>query len=215
MPGAGAASGLPPPRSERPDPLRPTSRWPDLRSRRADLGDKSREEAETIGTRGEVEAVDVRGEDRCRSWGGPRVCARGGWDRCLRVWKKRKSKAEEWGGVAVVVQEGDVVEAVRVGRSARDRARAALELEAPFKGGRAGLHKTLHVMFKHEDTCVEVRMRGSRELQAYIMLHHAAPGGGRKQYVPRSMHDPNYLLGFIDRLQSECQEFQVIVVCGL
>ncbi|GJM98426.1 hypothetical protein PR202_ga15440 [Eleusine coracana subsp. coracana] len=118
------------------------------------------------------------------------------------------SKAEEWGGGAGVVQEGDVVEAVRVDRGAGDRARAALELEAPFKGGRAGLHKALHAAFKRGDTCVEVRVRGGRELQACIVPHHAAAGGGRKQYVLRSMHDPNYLLGFVDRLECECEEFQ-------
>uniref|UniRef100_I1QQ03 Uncharacterized protein n=1 Tax=Oryza glaberrima TaxID=4538 RepID=I1QQ03_ORYGL len=29
-------------------------------------------------------------------------------------------------------------------------------------------------------------------------------GGGKKQYVLRSLHDPNYVLGFVDRLESEC-----------
>ncbi|CAD6224424.1 unnamed protein product [Miscanthus lutarioriparius] len=123
------------------------------------------------------------------------------------------SKAEEWGGGAGVVQEGDVVEAVRVGRgsggSGGGGTAAALELEAPFKGGRAGLHKALHAAFKRGDTSVEVRVRGGRELQACIVPHHASPGGGgRKQYVLRSLHDPNYLLGFVDRLESECLVLQ-------
>jgi hypothetical protein len=125
------------------------------------------------------------------------------------------SKAEEWGGGAGVVQEGDVVEAVRVGRRSGGGgggAAAALELEAPFKGGRAGLHKALHAAFKRGDTSVEVRVRGGRELQACIVPHHASPGagggGGRKQYVLRSLHDPNYLLGFVDRLESECLVLQ-------
>ncbi|CAN6211103.1 unnamed protein product [Urochloa humidicola] len=111
------------------------------------------------------------------------------------------SKAEEWGGGGGVVQEGDVVEAVRV---------AAVELEAPFKGGRAALHKALHAAFKRGDTSVEVRVRGGRELQACIVPHHGGGGGGggRKQYVLRSMHDPNYVLGFVDRLESECLDLQ-------
>ncbi|KAF8694841.1 hypothetical protein HU200_037938 [Digitaria exilis] len=123
------------------------------------------------------------------------------------------SKAEEWGGGEGVVQEGDVVEAVRVGRGSGGGgggAAAALELEAPFKGGRAGLHKALHAAFKRGDTSVEVRVRGGRELQACIVPHHGSPGGGggRKQYVLRSLHDPNYVLGFVDRLESECLVLQ-------
>lgn len=127
------------------------------------------------------------------------------------------SKAEEWGGGEGVVQEGDVVEAVRVGRSSRGGGGGgtAVELEAPFKGGRAGLHKALHAAFKRGDTSVEVRVRGGRELQACIVPHHGSPGGGggsggggRKQYVLRSLHDPNYVLGFVDRLESECLVLQ-------
>ncbi|KAL6844740.1 hypothetical protein ACP4OV_025399 [Aristida adscensionis] len=115
------------------------------------------------------------------------------------------SKAEEWGGGGGVVQEGDVVERVRVGRGAPGGADAA-ELEAPFKGGRAGLHKALHAAFKRGDTSVEVRVRGGRELQACIVPHLA--GGGKKQYVLRSLHDPNYVLGFVDRLESEALVLQ-------
>ncbi|KAG8057205.1 hypothetical protein GUJ93_ZPchr0002g26443 [Zizania palustris] len=120
------------------------------------------------------------------------------------------SKAEEWGGGGGVVQEGDVVEAVRVGQGS-----GAAVLEAPFKGGRAGLHKALHSAFKRGDTSVEVRVRGGRELQACILPHSGGGGGGgnggsatgggaKKPYVLRSLHDPNYVLGFVDRLESEC-----------
>jgi hypothetical protein len=110
------------------------------------------------------------------------------------------SKAEEWGGGGGVVQEGDVVEAVRVGVGS-----GAASLDAPFKGGRAGLHKALHSAFKRGDTSVEVRVRGGKDLQACILPH---PAGGRKQYVLRSLHDPNYVLGFGDRLESECLALQ-------
>jgi hypothetical protein len=103
----------------------------------------------------------------------------------------RSSKAEEWGGGgAGVVQEGDVVETVLVGRGESSHV-AALKLEAPFKGGCAGLHKALHAAFKRGDTSVEVRVRGGRELPACVVPHHPA-GGCRKQYVLWSLHDPNY-----------------------
>ncbi|EMS57837.1 hypothetical protein TRIUR3_26075 [Triticum urartu] len=87
------------------------------------------------------------------------------------------SKAEEWGGGGVVVQEGDVVESVRVGLSS-----GAGSLDAPFKGGRAGLHKALHKAFLRGDTSVDVRVPGGKDLQACILPH---PGGAiaRKQYV--------------------------------
>ena len=116
----------------------------------------------------------------------------------------------EWDGGRGVVQKGVVVMAVRVGRGpGGGGAAAALELEAPFKGGRAGLHKALHAAFKRGETSVEVRVRGGRELQACIVPHHGSPGGGgRKQYVLRSLHDPNYVLGFVDRLESECLVLQ-------
>ena len=110
------------------------------------------------------------------------------------------SKAEEWGGGGAVVQEGDVVEGVRVGEDS-----GAASLDAPFKGSRAGLHKALHAAFKRGDTSVEVRVRGGKELQACILPH---PAAGRKQYVLRSLHDPNYVLGFGDRLHSECLALQ-------
>ncbi|KAM3258344.1 hypothetical protein ACQJBY_050233 [Aegilops geniculata] len=112
------------------------------------------------------------------------------------------SKAEEWGGGGAVVQEGDVVESVRVGLGS-----GAASLDAPFKGGRAGLHKALHKAFKRGDTSVEVRVRGGKDLQACILPH---PGGAsaRKQYVLRSLHDPNYVLGFGDRLESDCLVLQ-------
>ena len=112
------------------------------------------------------------------------------------------SKAEEWGGGGAMVQEGDVVESVHVGLGS-----GAASVDTPFKGGRAGLHKALHKAFKRGDTSVEVRVRGGKDLQACILPH---PGGAsaRKQYVLRSLHDPNYVLGFGDRLESDCLVLQ-------
>lgn len=122
------------------------------------------------------------------------------------------SRAEEWGpGSSETVQTGDVVEELLIGVGGRGGPAAHA---APFKGGRAALQKLLHAAFKRGDTSVEVRVRGGRELQACIVPHHASPGGGggggggRKQYVLRSMHDPNYVLGFVDRLESECLVLQ-------
>lgn len=43
------------------------------------------------------------------------------------------------------------------------------------------------------------------ELQACIVPHEA---GGKRQYVLRSIHDPNYAVGFVDKMESECMELQ-------
>jgi hypothetical protein len=83
-------------------------------------------------------------------------------------------------------------------------------------GGRLrGLHKALHAAFKRGDTSVEVRVRGGKELQACVVPHHPGGGGVRKQYVLRSLHDPNYLLGFVDRLESECHILRGTVNCSV
>ncbi|XP_038973417.1 uncharacterized protein LOC103711408 [Phoenix dactylifera] len=120
------------------------------------------------------------------------------------------SKAEEWGGQ--VPQTGDVVEEIAIGGSPAVR--------APFKGGRGGVQKLLHAAFKRGKTSIAVRVRRGQEeaveLQACIVPHEAA---GRRQYVLRSIHDPNYAVGFADRSESECIALQGSrnsrVVCAL
>ncbi|XP_078165843.1 uncharacterized protein LOC144560498 [Carex rostrata] len=122
------------------------------------------------------------------------------------------SKAEEWGGGDAVLQTGDVVEEIKIG--------ASPEVRSPFKGGKGGLMKTLHSSFKRGDTSIRVKVRRGRdecaELQACIVPHEA---GGKKQYVLRSIHDPNYAVGFVDKMESECMELQGTrssrVVCAL
>ncbi|WOK91991.1 hypothetical protein Cni_G00682 [Canna indica] len=119
------------------------------------------------------------------------------------------SKADEWGGD--MLQTGDVVEEIKIGGSAAVR--------SPFKGGKSGVQKLLHSAFKRGETSIEVRVRRCSkavELQACIVPHGPA---GRRQYVLRSIHDPNYAVGFVDRMESECIALQGSrnsrVVCAL
>ncbi|PUZ77364.1 hypothetical protein GQ55_1G365500 [Panicum hallii var. hallii] len=133
------------------------------------------------------------------------------------------SRAEEWGpGSSEAVQTGDVVEELLIGVGGRGGPAAHA---APFKGGRAALQKLLHAAYKRGDTSVEVRVRrhaqggGSGELapagaataarmQACIVPQESVGGGGigrsGRQYVLRSIRDPNYAVGLVDRMESEC-----------
>jgi hypothetical protein len=132
------------------------------------------------------------------------------------------SRAEEWGpGSSEMVQTGDVVEELLIGVGGRGGPAAHA---APFKGGRAALQKLLHAAYKRGDTSVEVRVRrpaqrqqlvdgGGGELvataarmQACIVPHESVGVGiGRsRQYVLRSIRDPNYAVGLVDRMESEC-----------
>ena len=143
------------------------------------------------------------------------------------------SRAEEWGpGSSEAVQTGDVVEELLIGVGGRGGPAAHA---APFKGGRAALQKLLHAAYKRGDTSVEVRVRrhaqgggGSGELapaagaataarmQACIVPQESVGGGGGgiglgrsgRQYVLRSIRDPNYAVGLVDRMESECIAFR-------
>nr|XP_010913929.1 uncharacterized protein LOC105039469 [Elaeis guineensis]XP_010913930.1 uncharacterized protein LOC105039469 [Elaeis guineensis] len=118
------------------------------------------------------------------------------------------SNADEWsGGGEALLQTGDVVEQIKIGNSPAVR--------SPFKGGRAGVLKLLHAAFKRRDTSIYVRARraggndaaaaAAVELQACIIPH---PAAGRRQYVLRSLQDPNYAVGFVDRSERECIAIQ-------
>ncbi|KAJ1280734.1 hypothetical protein BS78_04G255600 [Paspalum vaginatum] len=136
------------------------------------------------------------------------------------------SRAEEWGpGSSEMVQTGDVVEELLIGVGGRGGPAAHA---APFKGGRAALQKLLHAAFKRGETSVEVRVRrpaqGQRQLaagdgreltgaataasmQACVVPQESVGGGGigrSRQYVLRSIRDPNYAVGLVDRMESEC-----------
>ncbi|CAL9087805.1 unnamed protein product [Musa textilis] len=117
------------------------------------------------------------------------------------------SKAEEWsgaGGETAALQTGDILEEVTFGGSP--------PVQAPFKGGRAGIMKYLHSAFKRGDTSVLVKARRGGEPSAVIVELHACvvphPPAGRRQYLLRSIRDPNYAVGLVDRSESECIALQ-------
>ncbi|XP_043693336.1 uncharacterized protein LOC122643825 [Telopea speciosissima] len=112
---------------------------------------------------------------------------------------KGSSKADEWNGN--MLQTGDIVEELKIGN--------VLSVRPPFKNGKHGVQKLLHTSFKKRETLIKVRVRRGRyevvELQACIVPNEAA---GRKQYMLRSIDDPNYAVGFADRTESDCLAFQ-------
>lgn len=123
---------------------------------------------------------------------------------------KGGSKADEW--TVDFLQTGDIVEELRIGGSGSRRIGgpgSVLLFVSPFKNGRSGVQKVLHDVFKKKETSILVRVRRGddefAELQACIVPNEA---GGKKQYVLRSIADPNYVFGFVDRTEAECLELQ-------
>lgn len=114
---------------------------------------------------------------------------------------KGSSKADEWTGD--MLQTGDIVEEIRIGSG------SGLAHKAPFKGGRSGVQRVLHSSYKNKETSILVRVRRGNDefaqLQACIVPNES---GGKKQYMLRSIADPNYAVGFLDRTESECFELQ-------
>ncbi|XP_048140595.1 uncharacterized protein LOC115738285 isoform X2 [Rhodamnia argentea] len=112
---------------------------------------------------------------------------------------KGSSKGDEWTGD--MLQTGDIVEELRIGSS--------VLIRSPFKNGRSGVQKVLHASFKSKDTFILVRVRRGldefAELQACIVPNEPA---GKKQYMLRSIEDPNYAVGFCDRSEAECLHLQ-------
>lgn len=119
---------------------------------------------------------------------------------CLRG----SSKADEWTGD--MLQTGDIVEELRIGIKAKSQIR----FNSPFKGGKSGVQKILQEAFKKKETSITVRVRrGSNELaelQACIVPNDSS--SGKKHFVLRSIDDPNYVVGFLDRTELECFELQ-------
>lgn len=117
---------------------------------------------------------------------------------------KGSSHADEWTGD--MLQTGDIVEELTIGSS--------MCVRAPFKNGRSGIQRILHGSFKDKQTSIVVRVRRGRdefsELQACIVPNDS---GGKKQYVLRSITDPNYVVGFVDRTESECFDLQGRLAC--
>lgn len=117
---------------------------------------------------------------------------------------KGSSKADEWTGD--MLQTGDIVEEIQIGSDSRS---GSTILSAPFKNGKSGVQKILQRSFKKKETSILVRVRrGSddfAQLQACIVPNQS---GGKKQYMLRSVADPNYAVGFADRTEAECFELQ-------
>ncbi|KAK4608306.1 hypothetical protein RGQ29_001926 [Quercus rubra] len=111
---------------------------------------------------------------------------------------KGTSTADEWTGD--FLQTGDIVEELRIGNSGR--------FKSPFKNGKSGVQKVLHESFKKKETSILVRVRRGvdefAELQACIVPNDSQ----KKQYMLRSIADPNYAVGFLDRSESDCLQLQ-------
>ncbi|XP_061361397.1 uncharacterized protein LOC133305247 [Gastrolobium bilobum] len=116
---------------------------------------------------------------------------------------KGSSKADEWTGD--MLQTGDIVEELRIGGSTN----SLIRFKSPFKNGRTGVNKILQDSYKKKETSILVLVRrGSdefAELQACIVPNDSY---GKKQYVLRSISDPNYVVGFLDRTETECFHLQ-------
>lgn len=115
---------------------------------------------------------------------------------------KGSSKSEEWSGD--MLQTGDIVEEIRIGSGP-----GSAIFKAPFKGGKAWLQKVLHNSYRNKETSIVVRVRrGSddfSDLSACIVPNESA---GKRQYMLRSIDDPNYTVGFSDRTESDCLGLQ-------
>jgi len=118
---------------------------------------------------------------------------------CLRG----SSKADEWTGD--MLQTGDIVEELRIG----DSPNALIRFKSPFKNGKTAVNKILQDSYKKKETSILVRVRRGphdfAELQACIVPNDSS---GKKLYVLRSITDPNYVVGFLDRTETECFQLQ-------
>lgn len=116
---------------------------------------------------------------------------------------KGTSKADEW--TRDMLQTGDIVEELRIGASPN----ALIRFKSPFKNGKSGVNKILHDSYKKKETSIIVCVRRGpdefAELQACIVPNDSS---GKKNYVLRSITDPNYVVGFIDRTETECFQLQ-------
>ncbi|KAK7262551.1 hypothetical protein RJT34_30125 [Clitoria ternatea] len=116
---------------------------------------------------------------------------------------KGSSKADEWTGD--MLQTGDIVEELRIGGSPN----SLIRFNWPFKNGKAGINKILQDAYKKKQTSILVRVRRGphefAELQACIVPNDSS---GKKHFVLRSIADPNYVVGFSDRTETQCFQLQ-------
>lgn len=101
------------------------------------------------------------------------------------------------------LQTGDVVDEFQIG--------SCPAVRSPFKGGKSGVNKILHAAFKRGNTSIRVRVRRGADSQTIELNACVVPDEkmeGRKQYVLRSIRDPNYSVGFVEKMESECLALQ-------
>ena len=123
---------------------------------------------------------------------------------------KGSSKADEWTGD--MLQTGDIVEELRIGNSPN----ALIRFQSPFKNGKSGVSRILQDSYKKKETSILVRVRRGphefAELQACIVPNDSS---GKKHYVLRSITDPNYVVGFLDRTETKCFQLQGRYSCSV
>uniref|UniRef100_A0A0D3F9Q8 Uncharacterized protein n=1 Tax=Oryza barthii TaxID=65489 RepID=A0A0D3F9Q8_9ORYZ len=125
------------------------------------------------------------------------------------------SRAEEWGpGSSETVQTGDVVEEILIGRllhSAYKRGDTSVEVRVRRPAHAQQLVTTSGELLP--SPAAGAATTTTARMQACIVPQEAAVGGGgammavvgrSRQYVLRSIRDPNYAVGFVDRMESEC-----------
>ncbi|KAJ8759602.1 hypothetical protein K2173_008782 [Erythroxylum novogranatense] len=115
---------------------------------------------------------------------------------------KGSSKADEW--TSDMLQTGDIVEEILIGSSNSQ----SLSLKSPFKNGKSGVQRVLHSSFKNKETSILVRVRRGRDEFAQLQACIVPDSSSKKQYILRSIADPNYAVAFSDRSEADCFELQ-------
>ncbi|EEF48858.1 conserved hypothetical protein [Ricinus communis] len=120
---------------------------------------------------------------------------------------KGSSKADEWTGD--MLQTGDIVEEIRIGSGSSSGSGSSFQsFKAPFKNGKTGVQKILHTSSKNKETSILIRVRRGRDELAELHACIVPESGSRRQYILRSISDPNYTVGFVDRSEADCFELQ-------
>ncbi|WCJ36943.1 hypothetical protein M5689_018111 [Euphorbia peplus] len=116
---------------------------------------------------------------------------------------KGSSTAEEWTGD--MLQTGDIVEEIRIGSGSSSSSQS---YKAPFKNGKTGVQKILQAFFKNKQTSILIKVRRGSDETAELQACVVPDSGSRKQFILRSIADPNYTVGLSDRSEAECFELQ-------
>ncbi|KAF2317722.1 hypothetical protein GH714_039668 [Hevea brasiliensis] len=121
---------------------------------------------------------------------------------------KGSSKADEWTGD--MLQTGDIVEEIRIGSGSSSGTRSSQSFKAPFKNGKSGIQRFIHSPkpFKNKETSILVRVRRGRDEFAELQACIVPESGSKKQYILRSITDPNYAVGSQIDPKADCFELQ-------